>query len=184
MICSKQLPSPMKVCPQCAFANEERFPACLWCNALLVNVQSTPAADPDHPEHAQRKLDRERHVRSHRQWMFAAAVYCLAAMGLAVLPGMMHDPMHGCPCISARRPSSPQPAAGIGWRGPTQRHAGCMGRWSTALVYFFGPVHVFIFFMLVGHLLMPNLFWHWTDLIEGSQSLTKRILRRATSGVD
>ena len=155
----------MKVCPQCAFANEERFPACLWCNELLVNVPSTPAADPEHPEHAQRKLDGERHARWHRQWVFAAAVYCVAATLLAVLPGMIRDPtrlfMHfGVAAMVVM-------AMSLRWAG---QHSGMFlhGMLSAFLVYLFGPWQVFIFFMLLGHLLMPNIFWHWTELIDDS----------------
>ncbi len=155
----------MKVCPQCAFANEERFPACLWCNEVLVSVPFTPAADPDHPEHAQRKLNGERHERLHRQWLFATFVYCLVATGLAVLPGMMHDPMRLALHFGAA--ALVVASMGRGWAG---QHGGMLlhAALSMALVYFFGPIHIFIFFMLLGHLLLPNLFWHWTDLIDDS----------------
>ena len=155
----------MKVCPQCAFANEERFPACLWCNALLVNVPSTPAADPDHPEHARRKLAGERHARLHGQWMFAAVLYCAIATGLAVSLGMMRDPtrlfLHfavAAIVVTAMR---------LRW---VSEHSGMFlhGVLGAVLVYLFGPWHVFVFFMLLGHLLMPNVFWHWTELIDDS----------------
>ena len=73
---------------------------------------------------------------------------------------------HGCSCMV---PWGVFVAAAI-----VGRWAGALtgmflhGALSTALVYFFGPLHVFIFFMLLGHLLLPNIFWHWIDLIEGA----------------
>ena len=57
----------MKICPECALANEERFPACVVCHASLGDVRSTPSADPAHPEHARRALDEERRRITRRQ---------------------------------------------------------------------------------------------------------------------
>ena len=155
----------MKICPQCAFANEERFPACLWCNELLVNVRSTPAADPLHPEHAQRALHRARHTRHRREWLAAALVYAVAATLLAVLPGMMFDPLR----LSLHFAAAALVAGAI-VRGVAGPLTGMFlhGALSTALVYLLGPMQVFVVFMLLGHVVLPNVFWHWTDLIEGA----------------
>ena len=156
----------MKICPQCAFANEERFPACLlWCNELLVNVCSTPAADPDHPEHIRNQRDRRRYASRRRQLAFAVLCYVLLTTLLAVLPGMMIDPGR----LGLHFAAGLVVAMAV-VRGIAGQFTGMFlhGALSTALVYFYGPVHVFIFFMILGHILLPNVFWHWVDLIDGA----------------
>ena len=64
----------MKICPDCALANEERFPACVACHTSLADVASTPSSDPTHPEHTRRVLDRQRREVARRQ--VAWAVVC------------------------------------------------------------------------------------------------------------
>ena len=155
----------MKICLQCSFANEERFPACLWCNALLVNVPSTPAADPGHPEHTRNQRDQRRHASRRRQLAFAVLCYGALTMSLAILPGTMTDPMR----LSLHFAVGMVVATAV-VRGIAGQFTGMFlhGALSTALVYFYGPVHVFIFFMILGHILLPNIFWHWVELIEGA----------------
>ena len=155
----------MKICPQCAFANEERFPACLWCNALLVNVRSTPAVDPSHPEHARNERDQQRHASRRRQLAFAVWCYGAVTTLLAVLPGMMTDPVR-----LGLHFTVGAVVAAVVVRGIAGQFTGMFlhGALSTALVYLYGPLHVFIFFMILGHILLPNIFWHWVEMIDGA----------------
>ena len=77
----------MKTCPDCALANEERFPACVVCHASLADVRSTPAADPAHPahpEHARHALNRRRGRAAPRQLAWAVACYVLFICALSV----------------------------------------------------------------------------------------------------
>jgi hypothetical protein len=39
---------------------------------------------------------------------------------------------------------------------------------SVALLILFGPFQPLIFFMLISYIVLPAVFWHWTDLIDGA----------------
>lgn len=152
----------MKICPDCALANEERFPACIVCHASLADVGSTPAADPEHPEHAQRKLTRQRHRIARRQFGWAAVCYVLVITGLAVCPGMVFTPdvqalyaLSGLVVVLAVL----QNLAGTFVAGSLQ------GAASLTIFLCFGPQQPFAFFMLAGHVLMPMMFCQWVEMI-------------------
>lgn len=155
----------MKICPECAFANEERFPACVWCNALLVDVKSTPAADPGHPEHFQRRLHGERHRHHRHQLSLVLASYVATITLLAFVPGLYLRPsmlagfggaafLVGLGVVSGRLgPLSAMVAQGVA---------------GTALMLFFGPHGPLTAFMLVGHVVLPAVFAHWVDLLDSA----------------
>ncbi len=42
------------------------------------------------------------------------------------------------------------------------------GLLTLPLIMFFGPFQPFIFFMLVGHITMPAVLWHWIDMIHSA----------------
>lgn len=153
----------MKICPECAFANEERFPACVWCNAVLVHVRSTPSADPAHPEHAHDLRLRQRHSRLRAQRRFATSCYLAAIIFLTVFPGLIFD-WKALVSIFA--------AAGVVAFAVTQGFLGqfsamfLQGIASTALVLLFGKISFLISFTLAGHVLLPAVFCVWLDLID------------------
>ena len=155
----------MKICPECAFANEERFPACLWCNTVLTEVRSTPARDPGHPEHARQRLLGERHSRLRGQRCFAAACYVALVVFLTILPGGIADPQV-LACFAA-------PAALVSFAvlgdclGPLSAMF-VQGVFSTAVLIAFGRGGVFTGFMLVGHVVLPAVFCYWVELIDGA----------------
>ena len=152
----------MKVCPQCQFSNEERFPACLWCNAPLMDVRSTPSADPHSPEHRQRARSIQQDRSARRQTAFALFCYTAVTVGLAVCPGM----------VGSLRTLSVYGAAGLavglslaaGWLADLPA-AFLQGTLSLVLLLNFGPVQPFAFFMLLGHVLLPMVFVHWLEMI-------------------
>lgn len=156
----------MKICPECAFANEERFPTCVWCNAVLAHVKSTPAADPAHPEHARDHLRRQRHSHHTAQRRFAAGCYVAAITFLAVVPGMIYD-REVLLCIAAA-------AGAIAFaivRGFLGQFSAMFlqGAASTALIVYFGKVGLLTSFTLAGHVLLPAVFTLWVDLIDDRQ---------------
>lgn len=152
----------MKICPECALTNEERFPTCVMCHTPLADVCSTPSADPDHPEHARLALTRERHRLGQRQLGWAAVCYVLVITGSALWPGCVLDPdvqgMYAlCGLIVAL--AVLQEIVGAFLAGLLQ------GAFSVTLVLWFGPVQPFAFYMLAGHVLTPMVLCHWIDLI-------------------
>ena len=154
----------MKICPECAFANEERFPTCVWCNTVLVNVRSTPSADPTHPEHAANHLRLQRRSHHTAQRRFAAGCYVTAITFLAVVPGMIYD-RQVLLCIAA--------AAAVAAFAIVRRLLGqftamfLQGAVSTALIVCFGKINFLTAFTLAGHVLLPAVFVLWLDLIDG-----------------
>ena len=156
----------MKICPECAFANEERFPTCVWCNAVLANVRSTPSADPAHPEHARDRLRRERHSHQSVQRRFAACGYVAVITFLAVVPGMVYEP-HVLLCLGTAA-SVIAFAVVRGFLGQFSAMF-LQGAVSTALIISFGKVGFLTSFTLAGHVLLPAVFALWMDLIDDGQ---------------
>ena len=155
----------MKICPECALTNEERFPACVRCNALLVGVRSTPAADPNHPEHAQRLLHRQRGRRQRWQLLFVLVSYVATMVFLAFVPGMYFD--RGTLAVFAGGAC----VVGLGivseGLGPLSAML-AQGVVSAVLVLYFGGFGPLTAFMLLGHVVLPAVFAHWVDLLDSS----------------
>ena len=152
----------MKICPECALANEERFPACVVCHASLADIRSTPAADLTHPEHARRALDRRRYGIERRQLGWAAVCYVLVIAGLAIFPGLVFDRevwtlyvLSSFVIVLAVW----QDLAGPFLAGLLQGVA------SLTLFLCFGPQQPFALFMLAGHVLVPMVFCQWVGMI-------------------
>ncbi len=153
----------MKICPDCAFANEERFPTCVWCNTVLASVKSTPAADPAHPEHARRRLAGERHSYRRAQLCFSVACYAAILTLLAAVPGMIFDRyVLGCVFSGAA-------VVGLamvrGYLGPFSAMF-LQGVVTGAIIGAFGLVGLLTAFTLLGNILLPAVFHQWIDLIE------------------
>ncbi len=153
----------MKICPECAFANEERFPACLWCNALLTSVRSTPAADPTHPEHAQRRLAVQRHTRRRGQHVFALLCYAATITFLAVLPGMVSEMGVLALCFLSACLVYAALAAGLLSQFTAMIMQGVI---TAVLILAFDLFNMLTAFTLVGHIVMAAVFAHWNDLID------------------
>ena len=154
----------MKVCPNCAFMNDECFPTCVSCNTVIVDVPSTPSADPDSPEHACRALTLERQSRTRRQIRWAAFLYALVITLSAAFPGMVLSPL----TLLFYFLSSFIVIIGVERNVVGQFSASILqGVISVILIASFGPLQPLIFFMLVGHLTLPTVFWHWIDMIHG-----------------
>jgi hypothetical protein len=152
----------MKVCPNCSFTNDERFPTCAVCNATIVDVPSTVSPDPDHPEHERRALAGERHKSTRKQLQSAAVLYAVLVTLSAALPGLVWSP----PVLLLYFASGVIVAIAV-----TRNMVGpfgasfLQGLLSVILMIYFGPTQPLIFFMLVGHITIPAFFCHWTDLI-------------------
>jgi hypothetical protein len=152
----------MKVCPQCSFSNPERFPTCVVCNALLVDVPVTLSPDPGHPEHEERALHEKRRLITQRQIRSAGIIYALTLTLTAVFPGLVLSPQALLLYFAS---------AGLVVFAVLRRVAGqftgsaLQGAFSVALLYLFGPVHTLSAMMLIVHIVLPGLFWHWTEMI-------------------
>lgn len=155
----------MKVCPSCSFSNEERFPACLLCNTLLVDVPSTLPTDPHHPEFARRALTAQRHAVARRQMGWASGCYAFVVTLTAAYPGLMfHPEMLLLYCASSVVVVF---AVLKGFAG--QLSAGMLqGFLSVLLVVYFAAFHPFVLLMLAAHTLAPSVFWHWIEAIDGA----------------
>jgi hypothetical protein len=82
----------MKVCPHCSFQNEDTRPTCVWCDALIFDVESIPSTDPDSTEHERVVLIKRRHALLHRKLLYAAVIYCLIIPFTAALLGFIFVP--------------------------------------------------------------------------------------------
>ena len=152
----------MKICPSCLLSNEERVPACVWCNTVLANVRSTPSADPNHPEFLREKLARERAGIKRGQIGFAAVSYVLGTTLLAVYPGLIFSP----PILLLYAGASVVVVLAIvrDWVGQFTATF-LQGAFSLALVLRYGPVQILVVFMLLAQAMLPMVFWHWTEMI-------------------
>ncbi len=157
----------MKICPECAFANDERFPTCVWCNTVLVNVKSTPSADPSHPEHADAWRLRRRRARQVAQLRFAVLCYSVLLTSLAIYPGLISDRLVLGEIFLA--------SALVGFavvRGYLGQFTAMVvqAAASTTLIVASGLVNPFTSFALVAHVVLPAFFQQWVDLIEDGHS--------------
>lgn len=152
----------MKICPDCALANEECFPVCVVCNASLADIRSTPAADPAHPEHERRVLDGERRRVARRQVAWAAGGYVLVIGGSAVWPGGVTDPEVGLLYVVSALVVAL--AAEMDLVGGFAAGA-LQGAMSVTLVLCFGPGGLTVAFLLAGHALAPMMFCQWIEMI-------------------
>lgn len=154
----------MKICPKCSLANEERYPACVRCNTIIMEVSSTPCSDPDDPEHQQRALDTRRHKIARGQLRLAAISYAFVITSTAVLPGLVLNPW----VLLLYLISSITVVIAVLRQVAGQFSAPLLqSLLSSLLLICFGPLQPFIFFMVAAHIVLPTLLWHWIDLIHG-----------------
>jgi len=155
----------MKICPTCSFQNDERFPTCVFCNAVLVDVPSTPSADPADPEHGRRALLADRHATMGRELRFAGMVYALAIVVIALVPGLVFNPL----ALLLYGASAVVVAVAVARGTAGQFSASFLqALLSVILVLWFGPKQPLIFFMLLGHVVLPGFLLHWMELIHGA----------------
>ena len=155
----------MKVCPNCAFVNDERFAICAYCNKSLADVPVTLSTDPDAPEHERRRLVEQRQQRSGGQLRVAATCYVVLLTGSALFPGFVFDPV-----VLALYLASSLVVAVALVRGMAGQFTASLlqGVCSAVLILYFGPMQFMIFFMFALHVMLPTLLWHWTELIHGA----------------
>jgi hypothetical protein len=155
----------MKVCPKCSFANDESFPTCVYCNAVLVDVPSIPSADPNHPEHEQKALAADRRAYADRQIRSAGIGYAIIITLTAATAGFVFNPL--VLLLYAASAVLVTVAVSRGWAGQFTASF-LQGLCSVLLIFGFGPIHPLIFFMLVGHVVAPAFLWHWVDMIHNA----------------
>jgi hypothetical protein len=152
----------MKVCLNCSFHNDERFPICVWCDASLADVPFTPSTNPDDPEHARRALREERRLLVHRQVSFATFCYLLVITLTAAWPGLVLRPSE----LLLYSASSLIVALAIQRDIAGQLSAALLqGGFSLLLVICFESMQPFVFFMFAAHIVAPMVFWHWAEMI-------------------
>jgi hypothetical protein len=155
----------MKICPNCSFANDERFPTCAFCHTTLVDVPSTPSANPDDPEHERRALAEMRFRTTRGQLRSAGLLYALVIAGSAAFPGMVWTPY----VLVLYFVGGIAVAVAVARNMVGQFSASLLqGALSVTLLIYFGPLHPFIFLMLVFQVIIPGIFWHWVELIHGA----------------
>ena len=132
---------------------------------MLMDVPSTPSADLADPEHERRALSKKRQDITRRQIWSAAILYAVIITLTAVFPGLVLSPQilllyflsSFVVVVAVLRDIVGQFSASV-----------LQGVLSLFLVIYFGPMQPFIFFMLAGHVIVPAVFWHWTDLIHSA----------------
>ncbi len=156
----------MKRCPRCAFANEERFPTCVWCNAPLVEVRAEEepglSGTPEKPPPEWQANQRKRRRLLLRRESAALLVYVAAISGLALWLGLAFAP--GVLLLYAATALGSGLAILCGVVGQFTASF-LQGGLSLLLLFTFGSMYPFIFVMLLAHVMLPVLFWHWIVLI-------------------
>ncbi|HSI11981.1 MAG TPA: hypothetical protein VK961_08050 [Chthoniobacter sp.] len=155
----------MKICPQCSFANDERYPTCVSCNAYIVDVPSTPSADPTHPEHEGRALTEQRHKDTRRQLRSATLFYALIITLIAWMPGLISS----MPVLLLYFTTGIVVGMAVSRDIAGQFSASALqGAPSVTILFVCGLVQPFTFFMLLGHIILPAFLWHWMYLIQSA----------------
>ena len=97
-----------------------------------------------------------------RQSRATVFVYALAIAFLAAVPGMIFHPG-----ILALYFGLGSLVGGFVYLGITGQFTSCFlqGALSAAALMFFGPYQPFIFFTLVGHIILPGFLWHGLTMI-------------------
>lgn len=132
---------------------------------MLVDVPSTPSADPANPEHERRALSKKRQQITRRQIWSAAILYSVTITLLAAFPGFVFRPQ----ILLLYFLSSFVVVVAVAWNFVGQFSTSLLqGALSALLLIYFGPMQPFIVFMLIGHVIVPAIFWHWTDLIHSA----------------
>ena len=142
--------------------NEECFPTCVYCHAVLVEVPSIPVPDPAHPEHEERQILADRHRLHRGKLRWAALLYAAAVTALAAVPGLVFEPL-----ALVLYFLSGWVVGGLVNIGLARSAATLLqGAFTLLLVWQFGPVHPFTFFMLASHIIGPAVLWHWVEIIQ------------------
>jgi len=152
----------MKVCPQCDYLNEDRFPTCIWCNAVITGVKSTPHPDPNHPENLEKRLAQEWRVKWRKERRQAMLVYSLGVTFLAAFPGgvLQWD------TLTLYFATGLLVALAVDKGIAGRMRAGILqGLLVVLLVFEFGPVHPFTFFMIPAQIMVAMLLVYWLELI-------------------
>jgi hypothetical protein len=155
----------MKVCPSCAFSNEECFPTCVYCNAVIVDVPSMPSAGPDSSGHEWRAMSENHRKIARGRLRSASAIYALAIALLAVLPGLTFSLLAlGLYFLSGIV------VAVATVRNIVGQFSACLlqGMLSVVVLIYFVSPQPFIFIGLLGQIVSATLFWHWSDMIRNA----------------
>ena len=151
----------MKQCPKCSFANAERYPACVVCNTAIFDVEST-SPEPDDPDYDRWALGLKRNEALDRQERSATVLYALGITGAAFYPGFVSTPWVLLIYFLG--------ALVVGWAACRQ-WAGqftspfFQGILSLLVLVLCGPIHLFVFYMMAGHILLAIVLWHWIQSI-------------------
>jgi hypothetical protein len=153
----------MKTCPKCAFANEEHFPTCVWCNTSLAQICSLPSQDATHPEHQRNTIADQRTAIIRRQSLGAVLVYALTIAFLAAVPGMIF-----APGILTLFFTTALLVGALVYLGIAGQFSSSMlqGVISIVLLIFSASYQPFVIFTLVGHIILPGFLWHAIAMID------------------
>ena len=83
----------MKVCPSCAFSNDDRFPTCVWCNRTLSDIPSTRSTDAAHPGREFEEISEKRSLLNWREARSASIFYALAIALTTAVASLTFDPL-------------------------------------------------------------------------------------------
>lgn len=130
-----------------------------------MDVPSTPSADPSHPEHERRALTEQRDKDTRRQLRSATLFYALTIALVAWIPGLISS----VPVLLLYFASGIVVGMAVSRDIAGQFSASVLqGVLSVTILFFFGLLQPFIFFMLVGHIILPAFLWHWMELIQSA----------------
>jgi hypothetical protein len=156
----------VKRCPKCYRANADEADACVLCNEPLGDIDPTLRFDPlkDEEEWKKSRLLRVKIVK--RDTIIAAFIYAMVIDFTVIMLGLDFDPL----ALFIFFLSGLLVAFAVTWRYAGQFTASLLqgGICITLIVLFNFPLQPLVVFLILGHLVLPSLLYHW---IEGIQNM-------------
>ena len=152
----------MRKCPKCGFENEDAFPTCVWCNTSLGQVPSIVPEDPAHRDYQRSAANAQRSRALGKKYRFAGVFYAVVIALTAMLPGLVFQvEALACYFVSGALVAVGANAGILG-----QFSGGLVqGMLSLGLIFYYGPISPFTFFMLAMHIILAGFMWHWLIMI-------------------
>jgi len=151
----------MKVCPECGYVNQDRFPTCIYCNTNISTVPSTTSPQVNPAEHEQHQGIEIRHQITRTKLRNAILLYGISVTFLAIIPGLIFNPLALFGYL-----------VGSVFVGITVTR-GITGTFTATLLQcILSTLNIFYLsfsplfpIMILGHIVLPMLLCLWVDMI-------------------
>ena len=156
----------MKRCPKCHRANADEAAACVLCEEPLADVDATLRFDPENDAEEWARIHVMRTKILRRDIFLAAVIYAAVIDITVMIMGLDFDPL---PLLLFFM-SGMAVTYAVSNRIAGQFTASFLqgGTSVTLIILFQLPLQPLVFFLILGHLLLPSFLYHW---IEGMHNM-------------